>query len=170
MNVCKTKRDRKLLINRVYYCMYTYVHTAKKSIDYGFQDYSIAVATTETSIISKGTPSKKYTVHVANCKKIWSERPWTETEVYAKLFRRSRDILRWHSHISSVVSFEQWSGTKLRAWHPQRFPEMRKISRLLWISFKHFPRCLCNSLSSSFFPRTLAWDMKQFPQHRTLFH
>lgn len=80
------------------------------------------------------------------------------TRVHTKVFGRPRDILRRHSHTSSVVSFGQWSGTKLRAWHLQRFPETRRISLLLWMSFKHSPRCLRHSLNPFFFPVSTVWS------------
>lgn len=55
-------------------------------------------------------------------------------------FERIVKRIRRYSHISSMVSLRQWSGTELRAWHLQRFPETRRISLLLWISSETFSR------------------------------
>lgn len=80
---------------------------------------------------------KKVTKSIYNWDSSWRETFWT--------------ILCQHSHIFPMVSFRQWSGTKLRARHLQRFLERRRISLLLWISFAHSPGCLCHSLNSFFF-------------------
>lgn len=57
-----------------------------------------------------------------------------ENRNYCPRFERIVKRIRRYSHISSMVSLRQWSGTELRAWHLQRFPETRRISLLLWIS------------------------------------
>lgn len=65
-----------------------------------------------------------------------------ENRNHCPRFERIVKRIPRYSHISSTVSLRQWSGTELRAWHLQRFPETRRISLLLWISSETFSRSI----------------------------